>query len=242
MTHTTYESRRRSIAKALRESRENPEIEEILNVIHKNSKELLAEKEYTARIGRARVMIALLEQLEDEPERTPADIEPGPAGERRQGLTPRDFDNKGPEFTDETPFDTPGPAEGQFFFYTSSGLFSNLYTKGPLDPYYVTPLHSHGPFVYTMEKRNATIVKTAMRFSSTEAIERALSMIQPAGLMNAGYHYLICHHLGFYNGSIAPKVAAFESLESAFQAGEIFSQVSDIRFVTATQRASFCTR
>ncbi len=227
-----------------RNPKPNPEIAELLRTIDKNWNETKTEKEFTARRGRVRVLIALLEMLDEEPEYLPADIEPAAVQAEMCWFPPQAFSDGAPRFLDERPFDIPGTDRNRFFFYTSNGMLSWLYPGPGLDPYYVgDPVCTHGPWVYTLEKRYASPAETTMHFSSLDAVTRATSPSAPDQRPTEGIRYfLLGDPSGFAGGHSAPLIDVFLDLEAAMAKADKLSRALDIRFLVAAVHYSFCTR
>lgn len=226
-----------------RQPRPNPEVEELLRVIDKSWKEIKEETNFTARRGLVRVLIALLEQLEDEPAQIPADIEPGAASDDACWIPPTVFSEGAPQFVEELPFNVSGPDRGRFFFYTSTGMLSRLYPGPAVDPYHVGALRSHGPWVYTLEKRYVSFGETRMHFTSMEAIERAASTQKPGDRPREGERYfLICDPRGVAGARSAPLIDVFVDLERAVKQADKLTAMLEIRFLVAALRYEFCTR
>ena len=177
---------------SLRRQRLNPEVGEILRVIEKKWAEFSAEKDYTRRRGHAMVFAALLEQLIDEPQFLPSDLQEGTVDDERRWF-PRDaFDEDPLPFLGESPFETTGPAEECAFFYTDTGVFSHIYSGPAVDPCR-RPLIDHGPFVHSYEKRHATETETTMHVTSGEVLKRLFGKKRLPRLRKSGdVHSIFC--------------------------------------------------
>jgi hypothetical protein len=209
--------------------------------------ELLRETDYTRRIGRARVLVAHLESLIDEPELVPGPIQQGAGSGARFLLPASEFrEDASVPFLNEYPFDRPGDGEGLCFFYAGRRI-SPLYTGPPLDPYqFPQPLHQSGPFVYTLEKRLATGTGTDRRIpaSAVDRIRtrrRKRSKVSPS--TDSEMHFVLCDPRGFDddNPPTSLELGSYTNLRGAVRAAGRISETLGIRLVVGTVRARFCT-
>jgi hypothetical protein len=227
--------------------RPNPEIPEILRLLQKSFAELLEETDYTRRIGRARVLVAHLESLIDEPELVPGPVREGAGSGARFLLPASEFpEGSAVPFLREYPFDRPGDGEGLCFFYAGRRV-SPLYTGPALDPYrFPQPLHQSGPWVYSLEKRVATKTDTDRRVpaSAIEEIAETKGKRNPVGPNDdTEMHFVLCDPRGFDDDGppTSLEVGRYTSLRRATSAAEQLSETLGIRMLVATVRARFCT-
>ncbi len=227
--------------------RPNPEIPEILQVLRKSFDELLKETDYTRRIGRARVLIAHLESLVDEPELVPGPVQEGAGLGARFLLPASEFpEGSAVPFLNEYPFDRPGDGEGLCFFYAGRRV-SPLYTGPALDPYrFPQPLHDSGPWVYSLEKRLVTKMDRDCRVPASvlEGIRernRRQKAVSPND--DTEMHFVLCDPRGFDDESppTSLEVGRYTSLRRAMSTAERLSETLGIRMLVATVRARFCT-
>jgi hypothetical protein len=225
--------------------RPNPAIPETLRLLRKSFAELRKEDDYTRRIGRARVLIAHLESLIDEPELVPGPVVDGTGSGARFLLSASEFEPDAVPFRDEYPFERPGPGEGLCFFYACSRM-SPLYAGPALDPYrFPRPLHQCGPWVYSLEKRVATELETARRIpaAAVDGIRTAKRRRRAVDPHNDELHFVLCDPRGFDDEDppTSIQIGSYASLTRAVSAAERLSGALGIRMVVGTVKARFCT-
>lgn len=225
--------------------RPNPAIPEALRLLRKSFAELLEETDYTRRIGRARVLVAHLESLIEEPELVPGPVREG-AGSGERFLLPASELGEDPAvpFRSEYPFDRPGDGEGLCFFF-AGGKISPLYSGPALDPYRFPSLRRYGPWVYSMEKRLATNTDTDRRIpaSAVEEIRARKRGGQTASADAEEEHFVLCDPRGF-DDAIPPTtlhIGTYANFRRAVMAAERLAETLGIRFLVATVRVRFCT-
>jgi len=222
-----------------RRPKTNPELKQLLRLIDRQHKDLKSAGTHRARRGHAAVLRATLEMFLDEPEFL-QDLRDGPAAAApRALLDPASFPEEVP-FLSETPFETGGEAANRFFFYTSSGAFSPLFEGPALDPYYMPPLHRHGPYVYTLEKRYASAKATACRLSGEDALRRAAPRRKPGSRRDKPI-FVLCDPAGLEPGASAALTAIYANAAKARDLADRLAAELNIRFITAAVRFAFCT-
>ncbi len=220
--------------------RKNPELKAILRAIERGHDALKAAATHAQKRGEAMVLQGCLEAFLDEPEFL-LDLRDGALAPREQTrLDPSAFPAGAAPFLEEGAFDQAGAAEGVFFFYTSGGAISPLYSGSALDPYDVGgPLYTCGPFVYALEKRYAS-AKPTIRHVSSEWVFRKLVRQSKPPIAKSAPHFVIADPAGL--GTSACLVKAFRDLRRAKASADRLGERLDIRFAVATVRFSLCTR
>jgi hypothetical protein len=223
--------------------RPNPEIQEMLRVIRTSADEMLAETDYTRRRGLARILIAHLEALVDEPELVPGPVQEGPGSGDRFRLEASEFESGKVPFLDEEPFEHPGESEGSFFFF-AGGKLSPLYRGPALDPYqFPNPLYRFGPWAYSLEKRFSTEQETKSRVPGSVVDALGAKKRAPGSDATPEY-FVLCDPKGV--DEVEPPqsllVSTHASLPRAIGAARKLSAKLGIRALVAKVSIRFCTR
>ncbi len=227
-----------------RQRRLNPRIREHVEILDEHWSRLISESDHLRRKGKLRIVRQTIDQLIEEPEWLEADLQEGPVNELRCRFGPDEFNGSPvPHFLGEDPFDAAGREEGRYFFYTATGWFSPLYDGEPIDPYYVGPLHCHGPWVYTLEKRYVTASETSMHVISDNVWRHLLGEPHDAPRDEAPERYLLlCDPRGVGGGVQALEIATFADPSEAVAIADRLAHQLDVRFLVALERMKHCTR
>ncbi|WP_330203711.1 hypothetical protein [Cyanobacterium sp. Dongsha4] len=219
----------------------NPEIEEILWLIKKNCDELIEEKNFLSRRGQARILIAHLEELVEQPEYF-IDVEEGLIDDSRYWMKEGNFTDNSPLFLKEKPFDFAETTENLYFFY-SNNKFSLLYKNSPFDPYYC-PCLDYGFIVYTLEKLYTTQQETQVHINDNEVITNCLEEIKSnysqQYLQTDNRYFILIDPLGV-NYGLSLTVTTTNNYEEAIFIANSLTDYLPIRFLVAKQIYVFDT-
>ncbi len=215
--------------------RPNSEIEEILLLIKKNCDELLHETDFIRRRGQARILMAHLQELEQQPEFL-LDVASGLINDSSYWIKEENFTEDCPEFLSENPFNAPEHTENIFFFFSNNKL-SSLYSSPPLDPYYYR-CSDYGLIVYTLEKVYSTQNQTLVHINNEEVIKHCLKEIKSSTKQTFpkedNKYYIIADPQGVSYG-LSLTVTITNSKKLAIFIAENLTEYLDIRFLIAKQ-------
>ena len=189
------------------------------------------EKDPVRRRGYAALLRASLDRYLQTPDALPPLLADG-AVEPAEWIERDGFAPGNPVFTDERPFDTPGPVTDRCFFYAYA-RFSWLYEGPSRDPYYVGgPLARFVYFVHSFEKHYATPTPTTMHTSDPSFIRRRARAL---GLGDAGSIAVFGDARGLPRAD-THVVGWCDALDVAIAAADTLAAESGIRMLVATLR------
>lgn len=216
-------------------ARPNPEIEQILFLVKKNCDELLNEKDFTRRKGKAFILMAHLKQLTEETEFL-VDVEKRLIHDSRYWMKVENFVDDYPDFLEIKPFDLCEKDEEKFFFYSNNKL-SFLYSKPPLDPYYYRS-SDYSFVVYTLEKIYATFNKTSVHINDYQVVERCLkeikSQINQTFIDEKNKYFVLADPQGVSYG-LPLTMTITNNQKEAILIADFLTQYLAIRFLVAKQ-------
>ncbi|MCA9775726.1 MAG: hypothetical protein KC800_03385 [Candidatus Eremiobacteraeota bacterium] len=219
-----------------REPRPNPEVKEILDCIKRTHADLQRADTHTQRRGYARILKAHLEMLDGEPE-TFTDLQPGKVDWSRR-LDGPDLRERA-RMTEESPFDTPGETNGDFFFYADGGYVSLLYRGEVVDPYQIPLMHRYGPWSSSLEKLYASAAPTTHHFTDPEMLRRFVGSKGNPHRQNQ--FWLLPDPRGLQGGG-SMLLKTYATQGNAIKAADRLGEQLDIRFVVAVPRIAFLNR
>lgn len=146
-------------------AKENKDYIELEKLIHENCQHFIRAKNIKQKRGFARILKAHIEMWLERPE-YPADL--------RKGLSPK----KEPSYRSnqvsedaEYPFDKPGHTRKLYFYCSSSGVTSELFSQEQIETNPYAVFKHYGYIVITYEKLYASAIKTSQHFSSAAAFK-----------------------------------------------------------------------
>ncbi len=217
----------------------NPEIEEILSLIKKNSEELIKETNFITRRGQARILIAHLEELIEQPEYF-IDVEEGLIDDVNYYLKPENFSDCQVNFLEKKPFDLVKFDQDYFFFFSNQKI-SYLYQHKPLDPYYCRS-SQYGLISYTLQIMYCTANQTKVHVNDyqvfTNCLKEIKSSINHTFITDNHTYFILADPQGInYKQSLV--ICKSNSLEEGIFICDKISEYLDIRFLLAKQIYSF---
>lgn len=207
-----------------------------MRCVKKCHRDLHAAKSHSQRRGYALTLVAHLQQFLDEPEFL-TDLCEGTV-EASKGMSGPEIDDDAP-FTGQWPFERVGECQDLFFFLTSGGSLSQLYTGPVIDPYQVPHLWHQGFFAHSLEQLYCTTQETTHHLTSSHLLDRLVSDRKGAGEETP--FWVIADPQGLYGGR-TEVLKCYSTQAMAIRAADRMASRLGIRFLVGRLLISHCTR